>query len=137
MAEVPSRLGLFRAADGNFALPTAALLRVVEQPRLYLQGRLPMPFLGLLLNQESVVPVLLRGRAESDAQVPKYVALCSSSMGVVGFCCDQVVKLGGSDLVQFDAPETAEGRGVIGCFFYQSARYEVIDVDLLVQSLPE
>lgn len=137
MTEVLSRLGLFRAVGGDFALPAASLLRVIESPRIYLQGKLPLPFLGVLLAQESVVPVLQRGGSGLDGREPKLVALCSSSMGMIGFACDQVVQIGGRDLGQFEALETVGDSGVIGGFFYQSARYEVIDVDLLVQSLPE
>lgn len=137
MTEIPSRLGLFRAAGGNFALPATALLQVVESPRVYLQGKLPLPLMGLVLSGEWVVPVLQRGGRELADREPELVVLSASSMGMIGFACDQVVQIGSSDLGQFEALETVADSGVIGCFFCQSARYEVIDVDLLVQSLPE
>jgi len=135
---ISNRFGLFQARHGNFALPAEKLIQVLERPLLYVAPGLPPYSRGLVRFQEQMVLVLdpgddPAGRIAESA----FVALCGSSMGLVGFGCDavrQIVPL--TDGVYHDLNEKL-CHGAVGTFSHQTDTYTVIDVDLLVECLPE
>lgn len=132
------RFGLFQARHGNFALPAEKLIQVLERPRLHVAPGLPSYARGLVRFQGEMVLVLEPGDGPAGQIAgTAFVALCGSSMGLVGFGCDAVRQIAPlADGVYQDLDEKL-GRGAVGTFSHQTETYTVIDVDLLVECLPE
>jgi chemotaxis signal transduction protein len=135
---VANRFGLFQTRSGNFALPAEKLIQVLERPHLNVAPGLPPYALGLVQFQGQMVLVLepLENHA-GHVTVPAFVALCGSSMGLVGFGCDAVRQIAPLAEGAYNALEEKRCRGAVGTFSHQTESYTVIDVDLLVECLPE
>jgi chemotaxis signal transduction protein len=134
----PRRLGLFYSRHGNIALPAEKLIQVLDQPRLYGAPCLPDYVLGLVQFQTEVLPVLQCGNQASGLVVEAYyVAVCGSSLGLVGFGCDQVRQIADWESGRYEELTEPDCCGAVGRFFHQTETYTVIDVDLLVECLPE
>jgi len=135
---IPDRIGLFQAASANLALPADKLVKVLEQPKLFTAPGLPVSVRGLLLFQKQVVPVLhYEDPAGSSDLDPSYVVLCGSSLGLVGFACDAVRQIAAVVDGRIEVIGNGSAAGAVGRFYFQSETYTVIDVDLLVECLPE
>ncbi|HKI50858.1 MAG TPA: hypothetical protein VJ995_02195 [Geothermobacteraceae bacterium] len=139
MADVGSRrLGLFYSRHGNIALPAEKLIQVLEQPRLYGGPFLPAYVIGLVRFQTEILPVLQCGnQAPGSVVEPFYVTVCGSSLGLVGFGCDQVRQIADWESGRYEELTEPDYCGAVGRFFHQTETYTVIDVDLLVECLPE
>lgn len=135
---IPERFGLFQASYGNLALPAEKLIQVLERPRLYGAPGLSEFVVGLLIFEAQVVPVLQFDLLHSGAAgSPPFVVLCGSTLGLVGFSCESVRQIAASATGRYEAAPDSAGRGTVGHFFHQAQTYPVIDVDLLVECLPE
>jgi chemotaxis signal transduction protein len=139
VVEVASKqLGLFQSRSGNLALPAEKLIQVLERPQTFIAPGLPEFVPGLVRHLSQVVPIFRQGESDDgQAANPAYVVLCGSSMGLVGFACDKVRQIAQLDDGRFAATEDKVVGGKIGSFFFQSETYAVLDVDLLVECLPE
>lgn len=136
--KIPERFGLFQATCGNLAVPAEKLVQVLEGPRLYAAPGLPGFVLGLLIFEAQVVPVIQFDAQHRDPAAPSpYVVLCGSSLGLVGFSCDAVRQIATAAAGRYEPGLDNVGRGRVGTFFHQAETYPVIDVDLLVECLPE
>jgi chemotaxis signal transduction protein len=135
---VSKRLGLFLSDSGSLAIPAEKLIQVLERPQTFIAPGLPAFVTGLARHLSQIVPVLKHGESGAGQNDnPAYLVLCGSSMGMVGFACDKVKQIVDLKDGRFEANEEKNGGGEIGSFFFQSEKYAVIDVDLLVECLPE
>jgi len=119
-------------------LPAEQLIQVLERQQLNVAPGLPPYALGLVQFQGQMVLVLEPGADHAgQVAVPPFVALCGSSMGLVGFACDAVRQIALLADGTYHDLEEKLSRGAVGTFSHQSESYTVIDVDLLVECLPE
>lgn len=133
------RLGLFRLAGANYAVPLERLLHVIDNIRVESLPLVPEGLAGMLVVDDEVVPVLdscwLPGARTGCGAGADYQVLVTTELGPVALPADATVGIVAESRGERGRAEPENETFLRESFSYRGSRFLILDIDVLVMSL--
>ncbi len=133
------RIGLFRFENIGYAIPLERLLRVVDSGVCSALPLVPVGIAGMLIQDNEIIPLLksswLMDNLVGDELSSAYKVIIATEYGPIAFPADATVGIVAEDRCSRVDFEEESARFFSEGVSYRDNRYQVLDTELLMNSL--
>ncbi len=137
------KVGLFHIGEFAFALSLECIVKIVQSAKLYKFPSLPMLVSGVLVNDNSLVPLIdsvcVYGAKVTQSELASsYQVLVSTEYGVVALPANLSGKIVATTKGEFlELTDDVDIIGAVGKFLFASDEYYILDVNSLAKEMTQ